>query len=91
MSNFYVVWYVTAGLETAVNIGISSQYQVLSFHGSHLVQRMSLLTLIIRKSLCIPRFVFLLNIIIVGEGVIGICKSIATVRFYIVCFSRKPH
>ncbi|CAG8983789.1 hypothetical protein HYALB_00006754 [Hymenoscyphus albidus] len=61
-SMVYIIWYITAGLETAFNIGVSSKFKVLTFHGSHLVQRMSLLTLII-----------------LGEGVIGICKSIATI------------
>ncbi|TVY85434.1 hypothetical protein LSUE1_G000472 [Lachnellula suecica] len=58
----FVVWYITAVIETAVNITISARYKVLSFNGSHLVKRMSLLTLII-----------------LGEGVIGLCKSIATI------------
>ncbi|ESZ94266.1 hypothetical protein SBOR_5334 [Sclerotinia borealis F-4128] len=58
----FVVWYITAVLETAVNIAISSKWKVLSFRGSHLVQRMTLLTLII-----------------LGEGIIGISKSIADI------------
>ncbi|KAF4625473.1 hypothetical protein G7Y89_g12696 [Cudoniella acicularis] len=61
-SQVFIVWYITAILETATNIGISATWEVLSFKGSHLVQRMSLLTLII-----------------LGEGVIGICKSISTI------------
>ncbi|TGO43791.1 hypothetical protein BOTNAR_1247g00010 [Botryotinia narcissicola] len=58
----FIVWYVTAILETAVNIAISSKWKVLSFRGSHLVQRMTLLTLII-----------------LGEGIIGVSKSIADI------------
>ncbi|KAF7900058.1 hypothetical protein EAF00_004394 [Botryotinia globosa] len=58
----FIVWYVTAILETAVNIAISSKWKVLSFKGSHLVQRMTLLTLII-----------------LGEGIIGVSKSIADI------------
>ncbi|OWP04586.1 hypothetical protein B2J93_4865 [Marssonina coronariae] len=46
-SRFFVVWYVTAVLETAVNIGVSSKWEVLTFQGTHLIKRMSLLTLII--------------------------------------------
>ncbi|KAH6681676.1 bacterial low temperature requirement A protein-domain-containing protein [Halenospora varia] len=61
-SQVYIVWYITAILETAINVTISANWKVLSFEGSHLVQRMSLLTLII-----------------LGEGVIGICKSISTI------------
>ncbi|KAA8568908.1 hypothetical protein EYC84_007885 [Monilinia fructicola] len=58
----FVVWYITAIIETAVNILISSKWKVLSFRGSHLVQRMTLLTLII-----------------LGEGIIGVSKSIADI------------
>ncbi|QSZ36968.1 hypothetical protein DSL72_009060 [Monilinia vaccinii-corymbosi] len=57
-----IVWYITAVLETAANIVISSKWKVLSFGGSHLVQRMTLLTLII-----------------LGEGIIGVSKSIADI------------
>ncbi|KAB8296737.1 hypothetical protein EYC80_002157 [Monilinia laxa] len=58
----FIVWYITAIIETAVNILISSKWKVLSFRGSHLVQRMTLLTLII-----------------LGEGIIGLSKSIADI------------
>ncbi|KAI9640181.1 hypothetical protein NHQ30_011418 [Ciborinia camelliae] len=58
----FIVWYITAILETAVNITISSKWKVLSFRGSHLVQRMTLLTLII-----------------LGEGIMGVSKSIADI------------
>ncbi|CAD6443795.1 2a9b570c-7041-41a4-adcf-290909a1c915 [Sclerotinia trifoliorum] len=58
----FIVWYIAAIMETAVNIAISSKWKVLSFRGSHLVQRMTLLTLII-----------------LGEGVIGVSKSIADI------------
>ncbi|PBP26014.1 hypothetical protein BUE80_DR003085 [Diplocarpon rosae] len=61
-SRVFVVWYVTAVLETAVNIGVSSKWEVLTFQGTHLIKRMSLLTLII-----------------LGEGIIAISKSIATI------------
>lgn len=50
-SKVFVVWYVTAVVETIVNVAISARWKVLSFKGTHLVQRMSLLTLIICMSL----------------------------------------
>ncbi|PVH70065.1 hypothetical protein DL98DRAFT_554181 [Cadophora sp. DSE1049] len=43
----FVVWYVTAIVETTVNIAVSSNWKVLTFRGTHLIKRMSLLTLII--------------------------------------------
>lgn len=46
--NVFIVWYVTAIVETIINIAVSSHWEVLSFKSTHLVQRMSLLTLIIR-------------------------------------------
>lgn len=61
-SNVYIVWYVTAILETIVNIAVSSKWKVLTFAGTHLIKRMSLLTLII-----------------LGEGIIALAKSIAKI------------
>lgn len=58
----FVVWYVTAVLETIVNIAVSSKWEVLTFAGTHLIKRMSLLTLII-----------------LGEGLIVLSKSIAKI------------
>jgi low temperature requirement protein LtrA len=43
----YLVWYVLAFLETMIATGVSSYWRVISFKGTHLVERMSLLTLII--------------------------------------------
>ncbi|KAF2151582.1 hypothetical protein K461DRAFT_279070 [Myriangium duriaei CBS 260.36] len=43
----FIVWYVGSILETIICTGVSSHWRVISFKGSHLVQRMSLLTLII--------------------------------------------
>lgn len=43
----YLVWYVVAVLETLVVTLISMVWRVISFKGTHLVERMSLLTLII--------------------------------------------
>lgn len=45
--HLYIVWYVTANLETVIATAISSVWRDISFKGTHLVQRMSLLTLII--------------------------------------------
>ena len=55
----YVAWYIVAVVETAINIATSSYWRTLSFKGSHVVERMSLLTLII-----------------LGEGIIGLCERI---------------
>ncbi|KAK4547471.1 hypothetical protein LTR36_001127 [Oleoguttula mirabilis] len=43
----YITWYVVAVLETVIATTVSSVWRVISFKGTHLVQRMSLLTLII--------------------------------------------
>ncbi|KAF2214923.1 hypothetical protein CERZMDRAFT_19998, partial [Cercospora zeae-maydis SCOH1-5] len=43
----YRIWYVVAILETVIATTISSIWRNISFKGTHLVQRMSLLTLII--------------------------------------------
>ena len=46
-SRVYIAWYIIAVLETALSVGFSLVWDVLSFKGTHLVNRMSLLTLII--------------------------------------------
>ncbi|EME87538.1 uncharacterized protein MYCFIDRAFT_85718 [Pseudocercospora fijiensis CIRAD86] len=43
----YIAWYVVAILETIVATSVSSIWRNISFKGTHLIQRMSLLTLII--------------------------------------------
>ncbi|KAF2167609.1 hypothetical protein M409DRAFT_54194 [Zasmidium cellare ATCC 36951] len=43
----YIVWYVIAVLETILATAVSVVWRNLSFQGTHLVERMSLLTLII--------------------------------------------
>lgn len=43
----YRALYVIAGFEMVVNIGISWQWKVLTFKGTHLIERMTLLTLYI--------------------------------------------
>jgi hypothetical protein len=59
-SNVYIAWYVIAVGETLLTTAVSCKWRVISFKGTHLVQRMSLLTLII-----------------LGEGIIVICKAIS--------------
>lgn len=61
-SHTYIAFYVIAIAETIVTTVISCCLRVISFKGTHLVQRMSLLTLII-----------------LGEGVIILTKSIAVI------------
>jgi low temperature requirement protein LtrA len=43
----YIVWYITMLVEGAVVIAISSFWKMLSFKKTHLMERMSLLTLIV--------------------------------------------
>ncbi|KAK9427674.1 bacterial low temperature requirement A protein-domain-containing protein [Lipomyces doorenjongii] len=43
----YGAFYVIAGFEMVVNIGVSSQWKVVTFKGTHLIERMTLLTLYI--------------------------------------------
>lgn len=46
-TNSYIAWYIVAIVETLICTTISSVWRIISFKGTHLVQRMSLLTLII--------------------------------------------
>jgi low temperature requirement protein LtrA len=61
-SNVYIAWYVIALSETVLTVVVSCVWRIISFKGTHMVQRMSLLTLII-----------------LGEGIIVICKSISKI------------
>jgi low temperature requirement protein LtrA len=61
-SDAYIAWYVIGITETLVTVGVSCIWRIISFKGTHMVQRMSLLTLII-----------------LGEGIIVICKSISKI------------
>lgn len=47
VSHVYLAWYVLAVVETLLNIGLSLVFDVLSFKGTHSVNRMVLLTFII--------------------------------------------
>ncbi|PNS16165.1 hypothetical protein CAC42_1928 [Sphaceloma murrayae] len=46
-ANAYITWYAVALLETTICTAVSSVWRNISFKGTHLTQRMSLLTLII--------------------------------------------
>ncbi|KAF1961254.1 hypothetical protein CC80DRAFT_488575 [Byssothecium circinans] len=61
-SEAYIAWYIIAICETILTVTVSCVWRVISFKGTHLVQRMSLLTLII-----------------LGEGIIVICKAISKI------------
>ncbi|KAK0671350.1 hypothetical protein QBC41DRAFT_386473, partial [Cercophora samala] len=45
-SNLYAIWFILVSLETIITIVLSLQFQVLSFSGTHIVARMSLLSYI---------------------------------------------
>ncbi|KAH6620567.1 hypothetical protein C7974DRAFT_465143 [Boeremia exigua] len=61
-SNAYIAWYIIAISETILTVAVSCYWDVISFVGTHMVQRMSLLSLII-----------------LGEGIIVVCKSISKI------------
>jgi len=63
-SNAYIAWYIIAISETILTVAVSCipKWKAISFKGTHMVQRMSLLSLII-----------------LGEGIIVICKSISKI------------
>lgn len=46
-SHVYTAWYIIGVLEVLLNMGLSLCFKVLSFEGTHLTERMTLLTLII--------------------------------------------
>lgn len=45
-SRVFITWYIVSGLELIITIGISNVWEVLSFTKTHLMKRMSLLTII---------------------------------------------
>ncbi|KAF2131089.1 hypothetical protein P153DRAFT_365692 [Dothidotthia symphoricarpi CBS 119687] len=55
----YLVWYITMAVEVVVVIAVSCFWRMLSFKKTHLMERMSLLT-----------------IIVIGEGAIGVTKTV---------------
>ncbi|KAI4624491.1 hypothetical protein J4E83_004166 [Alternaria metachromatica] len=58
----HYAWYIISAAEIVITVGISCYWRVISFKGTHIVQRMSLLTLII-----------------LGEGIIVVCKAISKI------------
>jgi low temperature requirement protein LtrA len=58
----YVVWYIVVVLEAIAAIAISCFWRMLSFKKTHLMERMSLLT-----------------IIVIGEGAIGVTKTVSRI------------
>jgi hypothetical protein len=48
--NAYIAWYVISVFEVGANIAIAGRWHVVSFKGTHLVERMTCLTLIIVSS-----------------------------------------
>lgn len=42
----YVAWYVVSVLEVLATVGLSLRWKVLSFKGTHLINRMAMLTFI---------------------------------------------
>jgi low temperature requirement protein LtrA len=56
----YLVWYVVATVEAIAVVTISCFWRMLSFKKTHLMERMSLLT-----------------IIVIGEGAIGVTKTVS--------------
>ena len=61
-NNTYIAWYVIGLSEIILTVTVSCVWRVISFKGTHMVQRMTLLSLII-----------------LGEGIIVICKSISKI------------
>jgi low temperature requirement protein LtrA len=58
----YLVWYAVSALESVAVITISCFWRMLSFKKTHLMERMSLLT-----------------IIVIGEGAIGVTKTVSRI------------
>ncbi|CAO2651043.1 Nn.00g093400.m01.CDS01 [Neocucurbitaria sp. VM-36] len=58
----YLVWYVVMVLEAIAVVTISCCWRILSFKKTHLMERMSLLT-----------------IIVIGEGAIGVTKTVSRI------------
>lgn len=67
-SNVYVAWYIISIAETLLTTAVSCRWRIISFKGTHLIERLSLLTLII-----------------LGEGIIVVCKAISKIvkNYYI--------
>lgn len=64
-SRVFVTWYVVAGLEAICTVLISNLWEVLSFTKTHLMKRMSLLTVIVLGD----------GIIVVAQNVVKIVEG----------------
>ena len=60
--HIYLVWYIVMLFEAVAVIAISCFWRMLSFKKTHLMERMSLLT-----------------IIVIGEGAIGVTKTVSRI------------
>jgi hypothetical protein len=49
--NAYIAWYVVAVIEVGVNLALAAQWKAMSFEKTHLVERLTCLTLIIVRCL----------------------------------------
>lgn len=46
-SRVYIVWYIVSACEAIIQLGLAKYYKVLTFSGTHLTERMTVLTVII--------------------------------------------
>ncbi|KAI0158437.1 hypothetical protein BJ166DRAFT_303595 [Pestalotiopsis sp. NC0098] len=46
-SRVYIVWYIVSAFEAIIQLGLAKYYKVLTFSGTHLTERMTVLTVII--------------------------------------------
>jgi hypothetical protein len=84
----YIAWYIVAVFEVGSNIAIAGRWHILSFKDTHLVERMTCLTLIVvsssspEKTRRIPA-----DCAKLGEGVIGLTSRIALIENWDFVFS----
>ncbi|KAJ5218405.1 uncharacterized protein N7498_000504 [Penicillium cinerascens] len=69
-SNAYIAWYVVAVIEVGVNLALAARWKAISFEKTHLVERLTCLTLII-----------------LGEGIIGLTKTIVKIETFDLKFT----
>ncbi|KAJ5970806.1 uncharacterized protein N7479_000724 [Penicillium vulpinum] len=66
----YIGWYVVAVMEVGVNLILAAQWKAMSFEKTHLIERLTCLTLII-----------------LGEGIIGLTKTIIEIESFDLKFT----
>ncbi|CRL25099.1 unnamed protein product [Penicillium camemberti] len=66
----YIGWYVVAVMEVGVNLTLAAQWEAMSFERTHLIERLTCLTLII-----------------LGEGIIGLTKTIIKIETFDLRFT----